>query len=369
MMIDNLEKNKCNGCYSCYNICSVDAIDMTPDKEGFNYPVINYSKCIQCGRCDVVCPIIHPMEKNNRKVPDVIAAWSLNQEIRMNSTSGGVFSELARKVLKRSGYVCGAVYNGEHMVEHFITNNLDELEKLRQSKYVQSSINIIYKKIGDLLNEDKEVLFCGTPCECGGLYSYLNCLNISMLNLILIDFVCRGSNSPKVYQMFLKRLETEYKSKVESVWFKNKTFGWNRFSTKIEFKNGRQYLQDRFSDSYIRGYIEANLYIRPSCGECAFKGFPRISDITLGDFWGVELEDKKNNPDGGTSLVIINSSLGDKLLKEIKSYIFLEKKTIEDSVKYNSCIYESIVHGTDRDGFMKDLDQLDIIENINRFLH
>jgi len=367
-MVDNLEKNKCNGCNSCYNICSVDAIEMTSDSEGFSYPIISYDKCINCGKCDEVCPQKNATHRNNRKIPEVYAAWSLEDEIRINSTSGGIFSEIAMKVIEKSGYICGAIYNDNNMVEHHITSNTEGLKKLRQSKYVQSNIGFVYKQIGLQLKKEKLVLFCGTPCECAGLESYLKCIEIDRDKLIILDFVCRGSNSPKVYDMFLKHLENKYESVVQKVWFKNKTFGWNRFSTRIEFKNGENYIQDRFSDSYMRGYIESNLYIRPSCGDCKFKGFPRISDITLGDFWGIELEDKTMDTDNGTSLVLINSDMGDKLFGEIKNKIFCEKKELKDALLCNPSIIESVVHGESRYEFMKDLDVLDIMENINRFL-
>ena len=367
-MIDDVVKNKCNGCYACYNICPVDAITMTPDSEGFSYPLIDYNKCIKCEKCSMVCTAKNSMKRDNRDIPNVYACWSSDEEIRIGSTSGGVFSELAMQVLKNSGYVCGAIYNEEHMVEHYLSCNMDDLDKIRQSKYVQSAIHTIYRQIADLLEDNKLVLFCGTPCECAGLYQYLKCLETNQSKLILIDFVCRGSNSPKVYRMFLDQLEAEYGAKVKRVWFKNKTYGWNRFSTKIEFENGESYLHDRNSDQYIRGYIEANLYMRPCCGDCDFKGFPRISDITLGDFWGIELKDKSKTTDKGTSLVMINSPKGEDLFYAIKENIFYEEKELSDASKGNPCMYQSIVHGPNRENFMRELDQRNINENIGRFL-
>lgn len=367
-MINSIDMKKCNGCYACYNICPEDAISMTMDNEGFNYPTVNMNNCTQCGKCMSVCPVNNVPESRNQKAPEVYAAWSLDDEIRANSTSGGIFSELAARVLQQSGYVCGAIYNSEKMVEHYITCDLEELKKIRQSKYVQSSINFSFRTIGELLIHGMQILFCGTPCECAAIDSYLNESSISKENLILIDFVCRGSNSPKVYIKFLNSLEEKYGAEVERVWFKNKTYGWNRFSTRIDFSNGSSYLEDRYSDIYIRGYIEANLYIRPSCGECLFKGFPRISDITLGDFWGVELEEKDRDVDQGTSLVIINSDKGERIFRDIKQRIFIERKKLEDAVGCNPCIYESISHGINRDKFMKDLDQIDVMENIRRYL-
>ncbi len=367
-MIDRIDKNKCNGCSACLNICPVRAIDMIIDQEGFIYPLIVKEKCIKCNRCDAVCPVLNYNKVMEHLEPQIYAAWSLNEEIRFNSTSGGVFSEFAMQILNKSGYVCGAIYSESYEIEHFITCDVKDLSRIRQSKYAQSNIKQIYKKIGKLLLVNNSVLFCGTPCQCAGLDSYLKLKNITRQNLVIIDFVCRGSNSPKVYQMFLKQLEKEHQSKITKVWFKNKTYGWNRFSTKIEFKNGNDYLKDRFEDSYIRGYIEANLFIRPSCGECYFKGFPRVSDITLGDFWGITLNDKNQNTDIGTSLIILNSDTGKKLFSKIKSNLFFEHKELNDMEVFNPCISKSIKHGQGREEFMKDLDKIDVIENINRYL-
>ena len=367
-MIDQIVKNRCNGCSACLNICPVNAITMKPDLEGFEYPVINYDRCIQCEKCSKACPVMNHLKSDNREIPKVYAGWTLDDEVRISSTSGGIFTELARKVIQASGYVCGAIYNEAHMVEHFITCAAKDLDRIRQSKYVQSSVHTVYRQIGDLLKLGKLVLFCGTPCECAGLYNYLSGSAIDRKHLILIDFVCRGSNSPKVYHKFLQQLEIEYGAKINRVWFKNKTYGWNRFSTKIEFCNGESYLKDRNSDDYIRGYIEANLYIRPSCGNCAFKGFPRVADITLGDFWGIQLEDKDRNTDLGTSLVMLNSSKGEELWEAIKDNIFYEEKELKDAIDGNPCIYQSIDHGPNRDRFMKQLDIMNIKDNLQQYL-
>lgn len=364
-MIDIVEKKDCTGCSACYNICPKNCITMEADVEGFVYPKINYSQCIECNLCEKVCHAINDIEvSTNYDNPEIHAAWSLNEEIRINSTSGGVFSELALNVLKSGGYICGAEYNTEHMVEHCIIDAEKELVKIRQSKYVQSDIGLIYKDIKILLHKNKTILFCGAPCECAGLLSFLG---RKYDKLIVVDFVCRGANSPTVYKKFLMKLEDMYQSKVSKVWFKNKTYGWNRFSTKVEFENGKAYLEDRYSDLYMRGYIEANLYMRLCCSDCKYKTFPRVSDITLADFWGIKLTDISKDIEKGTSLLMINSNKGSILFNSIKDNIFSEEKTIEDAIGRNVCIKSSPKPNINKQEFIDRIDDMDILENIKRF--
>ena len=221
-MIDKLKKEECTACAACVNICPKKCISMKEDEEGFEYPRIDFEKCIQCGLCEKICPILNKQKKEKyTDKPSVYAAWSLDEEIRFNSTSGGVFSELAKAILEKNGYVCGARYNENNMIEHTVINKKEDLEKIRQSKYAQSSIGKVYIKIKELLEKDNFVLFCGTPCECAGLSNFLK---KDYEKLYLCDFVCRGSNSPKVYKKFLEYLEKKYKSKIKKVWFKNKKY-------------------------------------------------------------------------------------------------------------------------------------------------
>lgn len=174
--------------------------------------------------------------------------------------------------------------------------------------------------------------------------------------MIIVDLVCRGANSPKVYKKYIQFLESKYKSKVTRVWFKNKTHGWKRPSTKIEFENRSCYLKDIYSDYYMIGFIRENLFMRPSCENCQFKKFPRVSDITLGDFWGVNLMDKNQDVEEGTSLVMVNSEKGRILFQSIKDRIFWEEKCIDDTLKHNPCIIKSVIMNQKRSDFFKKLD-------------
>lgn len=364
-MIHKLKKEKCTGCGACYNACPIKCIKMKPDEKGFFYPDVDMEKCIKCGRCDNICPSQHNVQHmENAMVPEVWAAWSLDEDIRYESTSGGVFSELALCMLNESGIVCGAKYNENNLVEHCIIHNVEGLKKLRQSKYVQSETKLIYTEIRELLEQGRKVMFCGTPCECAGLQKILG---NDYGNILYVDFICRGANSPKVYQLFLESLERKYKSKVKRVWFKNKELGWRKFSTRVEFENGEVYSQDRYSDSFIRGYIEANLYMRDCCEKCQYKQMPRISDITLGDFWGIKSEDVGADTDLGTSLIMLNSKKGAEFFEKIKSRLFINKRSFEEAYKGNKCILLSPKFNEDRKLFWADIDSMDVIDNIKRF--
>jgi coenzyme F420-reducing hydrogenase beta subunit len=353
-VIDKIKKELCTGCNACFNICPEICIVMSVDEIGFRYPKVDYDKCIECKKCTNTCPSLNKLKLSGQwKEPQIYAAWSLDEEIRFTSTSGGVFSELAKAVIKYEGLVVGAVYNKQHMVEHYMTDNIEEIERLKQSKYVQSEIGDIFKHIKKELDIDKLVAFCGSPCQVAGLLNYLK---KPYDNLITFDFVCRGTNSPKAYTKYMEMLENKYKSKIVKIWFKNKTYGWNRFSTRIDFENGKTYIKDRYHDLYMRGYIEENLYMRPCCFDCKYKAFPRVADITFADFWGVGGNDPKLDPDKGTSLIMINSAKGAKLFDKIGHSIFKKQSKLEVALPGNACIVKSAVENPKTRDFLMMLD-------------
>lgn len=366
MPVNVKQKHECTGCSACSNICPNDCIHMEGDEEGFLYPLVYVTNCTNCGLCLFVCTSDKKRNKiGNAEKPLIYAAWSLNEEIRMNSTSGGVFSELAFNILNNGGYICGARYGSEHRIEHFIINTIDGLETIRQSKYAQSDKGYIFRDIKQLLECRQKVLFCGTPCECAGLRNYLQ---KDYEDLILVDFICRGANSPKAYERFLEYLENEYQSKCVKVWFKNKTYGWNRFSTKIDFENGDIYLKDRDHDLYILGYIKYNLYMRPSCARCRFRTVQRPTDITLADFWGVRLSDPSLDTEKGTSMMLINSSKGARMFEYIKPNIFHEEKLLKDVLIGNPCLLSSPSMNKKRDYFFKNLEKVPFDRLMGKYL-
>lgn len=381
-MVDQSTGIKCTGCTACYNACPVNAIKMKTDDEGFTYPIINSKVCIKCKKCDNVCPVINQVEDNSYKMPEVFAAWNRNEDIRINSTSGGIFSALAEYVLETGGFVVGAVYDNNFVIRHKTSHSLDDIKKLRQSKYAQSDMGTIFKDIEELLKNGEKVLFCGTPCQAAGLQKYLG----KKYDLLYIcDFICRGVISNKVYQKYLTDIAQENKKNIVRIQFKNKDWGWNLFSTKIYFTDETTYQKDRYSDPYLKGYLKHNLYLRPSCYECHFKSIPRTADISLGDFWGVGKYNSHLDTDKGTSVILVNSEKGVLLFNEINEKIYSEQRSLEEVLAGNSCLLNSAAKGEFREYFFENMSKipfeklidkidekslhLSIKDRILRFLH
>ncbi|MDD4089251.1 MAG: Coenzyme F420 hydrogenase/dehydrogenase, beta subunit C-terminal domain, partial [Tissierellia bacterium] len=248
-----LGKSCCTGCAVCVNVCPNNCIFMKYDDEGFLYPEIDIKKCTECGLCESLCPAINNSVSDNLKEPKVYAAWSLDDEVRTSSSSGGIFTELAHKVLDNGGFVSGARYKTNNLVEHCLINSREQLHELRQSKYVQSEIGLIYKDIKRLLEEDKTVMFTGTPCQIAGLIQYLN---KKYDNLLLCDIVCHGVNSPMVYSKYFNEIEEEYKSKIKKINFRDKRNGWKNFGTCVVFENGKEYFCSQKTELFYRGFIK-----------------------------------------------------------------------------------------------------------------
>ena len=326
----------CTGCTACKTVCPQQCITMVLNSEGFLHPEIDADRCTLCSMCYEVCPTRNPKPRvQNRQA---YAVWSTDAATRFNSTSGGAFTQLALSVLERGGYVAGARYGEESHVHHDIISQPQRLSELRQSKYVQSDKLDVYARILALVRQGSTVMFVGTPCECAGLAQLMP---ESAENLILCDFICRGACSPLAYNSYLRFLEARHGSKIIRVWFKNKSLSWNQFSTRVDFENGEVYLQDRYHDLYMRGYLEANLFMRSCCGNCQFKGAARVSDITLADFWGVERLVPSVDTSTGVSLVIVNTPRGATLLGALAGEIECVPVDCGEALRGNPMYHES----------------------------
>lgn len=364
-MIEIKDKENCTSCFACYNVCPVNAIEMVEDSEGFKYPKVNKEKCINCGLCDRTCPVFNKKVKEEYfKRPKVIAAYSKNNHIRLDSTSGGIFSELAKKIYDDGGYVCGAIYNKEWGVEHIVSETIDDLDNLRSSKYLQSDMNSNLKRIKELLEKGKKVLICGSPCQISGLHNFLQ---KDYENLYTLDFICRGMNSPKIFKGYIKYLEQKYKSKAQKVKFKNKIHGWHNFSTKVDFENGKSYIGGRYEDTFMIGYLRYNAFMRPSCYNCKFKGLPRNADITLADFWGIERINPKMDQNKGTSMLYINSDKGQKLFNAIKDNLIFEEIESKEVFNENTSMKESVAMTDERKGVFENIDKLSYKELSDKY--
>lgn len=345
-----LPKNECTGCSACADACPKKAVSMVTDNCGFWYPQIS-SDCIECNLCESVCKGRTADENTHEEKPDTYAAWSKDSDIRYYSTSGGVFSELAKVILSQGGVVAGAAYNENNLVEHIIINKTEDLEKIRQSKYIQSYTEGIYKTVREYLNNGKKVLFCGSPCQVAALYSFLR---KKYDKLFTVDFICRGMNSPKAYSEWLKEIAEAEKSEVGRVWFKYKEGGWKSSPkrTRIDFKDGHYVVKEGKDNVFMHGYLTSNLYIRPCCGDCAFKGVPRKGDITVADFWGI---DRSLDDDKGTSLVLVNSVNGNELFEYTKPSIEYKKRDFEEILAGNTCFNNSVTIPKKSYKFLKEL--------------
>ena len=355
-MIQITDKSKCCGCNACGDVCPKDAITFKTDIEGFWYPEVNMERCIDCGLCEKVCPELHinELKKNDYEYPVTVAAVNRNMRVRWDSTSGGAFSALADVMYAQGGYVSGAVYNEDFSVSNFISDNPADLAKLRSSKYLQSNAEGLYKRIRDLLRKGEKVLACGTPCQMAALRSFLH---KDYDNLIIVDFICRGVNSPKVYRKYLDSLERRYGGKVVYVKAKNKELGWRNLTRKVVFDNGKVYYGVRMDDDFRRGY-HTNVFCRPSCYVCQYKGFPRMADITIADYWGIEKVDKNLDNNICTSMILLNSKKGEAYFDLVKDKLEWEYTKFESILPGNIALRKPIEPAKiNRKQFFEDLDK------------
>jgi len=350
-MIDKVSKNDCVGCKACGDICPKNAIDYKIDEEGFWYPHIDMNKCINCGKCEKVCPALqtHCSGKDNRNEPKTYKTYYKDKSIRYNSTSGALYYALAESFIDQGGYIAGCVYNEDYSgAYHYISNTKKGLKKIMRSKYFQSDTEGVYRKIRELLIAGEKVLFCGTPCQTSALYGFIG---KEFENLFTVDFICRGINSPLAFSKYMEELKQKFHSGIAEVHFKNKSHGWTNLGTMVRFENGKSYYRNRINDPWVNAFIVGNLYMRPSCITCKYKKFPRVSDITMGDFWGLKFtkEEKKY----GVSVALVNTKKGDMLLDMSKQYLYVEERPFKEAVDGNPALLYSAKTNPRRSEFFK----------------
>lgn len=311
-MIKIVDKQKCCGCSACMQSCPQKCIKMKIDNEGFWYPNIDENECVNCGRCERVCPILNHKDGKTDVPPDIVQAFSAyfnEEQIRLSSSSGGLFTAIAQHILSEQGVVFGAAFDDDFMVHHIAVDTMEGLVKFRGSKYTQSRIENTYQEAKQYLERGIQVLYSGTACQIAGLKTYLN---KEYDNLLTVDVLCHGVPSPKVWETYIDDQSKVHESKIIGINFRNKTTGWKTYSMQVLFENGFEYKQIFYNDAFMRLFL-SNICLRPSCHDCLFKGFPRVSDITLGDCWGVEQHSPEMDDNKGTSVIIINSQKGEKM--------------------------------------------------------
>ena len=327
-MIEINNKKNCMGCGACKNICPQKCIEMKEDEEGFLYPMIDKDKCIDCHLCEKICPVLN-VKNNEKESLEVYAAVNKNKDVLKNSSSGGVFYELALKIIEDGGIVFGAAFNEKLEVQHIGIEKKEDIKKLQGSKYVQSDINNQYEVAKKELKKGRNVLFSGAPCQIAGLKKYLK---KDYDNLITCDFICTGIPSPKIFKIYRNQfIKNNYE--IVDIKFRDKKNGWINFGMNFIYKNKNKYI-NRYKDCYINSFY-MHYTLRPACYDCKFKYLNSQSDIKLADYWLV----KQRYPDfynyNGVSHVLINTKNGKIFFDTIKEKFKLKKSSYKDVLEDN----------------------------------
>lgn len=375
-MIEILNKKDCCGCSACVQICPVKCIHLQEDEEGFLYPIVDKAKCIECGQCEKVCPFLNI--ENERKPIKVFAAQSKDDQLRLNSSSGGIFSLLAECVLAEGGVVFGVRFDDNWQPVFDYAENIAELDAFRGSKYVQAIVGNVYIDAKAFLKQGRKVMFSGTACQIAGLKKFLK---TEYENLLTVDVVCHGVPSPLVWRQYLKeikmsdRREDRGKNTVLSstkdipvitgISFRDKKLGWKKFSFVVRGKSaeGGQnsvllsdiHRENRFMQAFL-----SNMILRHSCYECKVKSGRSNSDITIADFWGVSKFHHEMDDDKGTSLVLAYTEKGLNTLNTILQRAHSVESEYKNGLYANPCIERSVKDPKYRELFWKEFSRIGI---------
>lgn len=330
----NLFESKvdCCGCTACANICPPSAISMIADEEGFLYPVVDSERCIACDLCRDVCAFQNDLSnKECSGFPFAYAAKHRSNAVRLYSSSGGVFTAISDICLKNDGVVYGVAFNEMIQAVHMRATNQEERDRCRGSKYVQSHLRDTFNKVEQDIQNERTVLFTGTPCQVAGLKAFLGC---EYENLVTVDFVCHGTPSPLIFRDHIKYLQEKRGKRVVAYQCRSKVNGWHSHTEIVEFESGVKDYKSVYSQSY-KDLFYSHLIIRPSCHNCQYANLNRPADITIGDFWGIEnclphLDDNK-----GISLLLANTGKGKKMLDSLQTEMEIHQIETKDCLQPN----------------------------------
>ena len=372
-MIKLSRKEDCSGCGACEQACPHRCIDLLADNEGFWYPRVDIGKCTDCGLCEKVCPVIN--QDKEREPLKVYAAINKDEAVRAKSASGGIFTIIAEEVLIQGGVVFGVRFDDDYNVVFGHTENVEGLEAFRRSKYVQAWVGRAYSEARDFLREGRLVLFTGTPCQIAGLRHYLR---KDYENLLLVDLLCEGVPSPKVWRKYLNEEIARMREKntvlphpipekdvfIEDVSFRNKSLGWKKYSFALTLSTTNGSGKNSVLPPYVNrnsAYMQAMfryLDLRPICYECPFKSCRSGSDMTIADYWGINELHPEMDDDKGTSMVYLNSDKG-RAFFPLEKVRFLETD-YREAFRYNNVVTSSKRH-KNRELFYKNLDRHDSV--------
>ena len=342
-------RENCTGCGACMNICPTNSIKFQKDEEGFNEPRINEETCIKCGKCIKTCPVNSKVER--RKVNSAYAAVNKDNITLMNSSSGGVFTELARYVINQNGYVFGAAFDDKLKVTHILVDNIKDIDKLKGSKYVQSNTKNTFQEAQNLLKQGKLVLYSGTPCQIAGLKNFVE--TKYQQNLITVDLICHGVPSQDFFDKYIESIGGS--DKVSEFKFRHKVKKDNNcqilhYRKDKKTVNIRNPVLDPYYNAFFSRYIS-----RESCYHCEYANDKRVSDITLGDFWGVSNYYKEFEDVAGVSAILVNTQKGEKILKKVKDNFIMKDANIEDIKRHNQSLNYPIKKTNVREKIFKEL--------------
>lgn len=363
IMLDIAKTSKCNGCHACFSICPVRAISMESDSEGFLRPVIDYKKCTGCCKCESVCPVLHHLTLPIND-PLTFACKHKNDEIRLKSSSGGVFTALAEKIIYQGGVVFGARFDSKFAVYHDWTDDKEDLDSFRGSKYVQSRIGNVFIECRKFLEDNKIVMFTGTPCQIGGLKAFLG---KEYSNLYTVDLICHGVPSPLLLERYLIYRKEQEGANIKTISFRRKDYGWRKYSLKITFNSNNNYCQSLRIDPFLRMFLK-NVCLRLSCYNCVFKTKNRMSDITIADFWDIKNVLPAYDDDKGVSLVLAHSNRGQQLFEKNKDLISQQVNGTL-SLKGNRSLTHSVKKPKKRSSFFIGLEKKDFQKIIDIYSH
>ena len=358
-MIKIQDKTLCCGCSACAMKCPKHCITMQPDNEGFLYPVVNEADCIDCGLCEKVCHELHPYDERNPL--NVYAAINKDEQVRLNSSSGGIFYLLAEKTIAEGGVVFGARFDDDWQVVIDYAETIEDVKPFMGSKYVQARTVTAYKDAETFLKQGRKVLFSGSPCQIAGLHHYLR---KDYDNLTTVDFVCHGVPSPKVWQRYLDEVVKAGKQAINDVKFRNKGNGWKKFNFVLSYNHdSKSYSLSSWhqQNHYMRAFL-SDMILRPSCHDCRAKQGSSRSDITIADFWGIDREIPDMDDDKGTGLVLVNTEKGRQALDWSK--VTMKESSIEVASKYNGGLSSLNKPHPKREEFFAALDTFPSVINL-----
>jgi len=356
----------CSSCGACANACVHGAISMQLDTEGFYRPVIDVEKCVECRICEKVCPWVNTVSNPNgsNATPQTVAAYAKNETVRMESSSGGVFTVLAEQVLDEGGVVVGVAQIEPTKFGHVVVENKADLAKLRGSKYVQADAGLIYREVRFLLRSGKKVLFSGTPCQVAALYAVLG-RTAASADLTTVDVVCHGAPSVKVFEKYIAEMEKDKSAHVLSTRFRDKRKGWRLYSmtSSLNTISGDcfQISKTLREDKFMRFFLQ-NICLNTSCADCKYGKLPRVADITLGDYWNIACVHPEMDDDKGTSLVLLNTERGKTLFASVADRVVLCESKVEYAIAGNRNINSSSKPHPKRMQFFKYLEKYTLDE-------